>query len=246
MTLLALAAVLAHAQTPPAAPTLAPCTILQPTFTIDAKNLSFGTMFAVKVGEVPVLVTAHSLFSASNGLPAQITADQLPTKVTAVTARDLAVMSGPAPECARSGKVLKVADAAPMAKGDGSKDVAVFAVTVASGLDRLSAVAPVPLSTLAFATKAPKAGDSVWLGARINGKDGVLWPAKVVEVAPNSLYFEYTDKTLDLAGTIGAPLLDATGAVVGMNLGFGKMEDGALIGSASPLAALKQRVETSR
>lgn len=230
----------------PGGPTLAPCTILQPTFTIDAKNQTFGTMFAVKVGEAPMLVTAHSLFSAANGLAAQVAPDQLGTRITALTARDAAVMSGPAPECARSGKAMKVADAAPMAKGDGTKDVAVFAVAVAAGLDRLSAVAPVPLAPLAFAAQPPKVGEQVWLGARVNGKSGILWPATVVEVGPNSTYFEYADRTLDLAGTIGAPILDAKGAVVGMNLGSGKMEDGALIGSASPLAALKQRVEGAK
>jgi hypothetical protein len=67
-------------------------------------------------------------------------------------------------------------------------------------------------------------------------------PAKVVEIAPGSVYVEYTNRDLDVAGSVGAPLLDASGAVVGLNIGSGKMPDGALIGSAVPLPALRDRL----
>jgi hypothetical protein len=88
-------------------------------------------------------------------------------------------------------------------------------------------------------------GDPVWVAAALEGQPGSLWQAKVVEISPGFLFFEYTNRELKLDGTTGAPVLDAAGAVVGLNVGFGKLEDGALIGSAAPLAALKQRVESA-
>jgi hypothetical protein len=227
----------------PAPPTLAPCTVLHPTFTIDGKNMSFGTMFAVKVADKPVLVTAHDLFSPNGGLPAQLAPADIPKKVTALSARDA---FAPTVTCARSQKALVVADAAPMGAGvDASRDVAVFSVFTDAGLGGLQAVQQVPLTALPFAAKAPKVGDPVWVAAALEGQPGSLWQAKVVEISPGFLFFEYTNRELKLDGTTGAPVLDAAGAVVGLNVGFGKMEDGALIGSAAPLAALKQRVESA-
>lgn len=236
----ALFAGFAAAQSPPVP---APCSMLQPTFTVDGKEMAAGSMFPLKVGEQTVLVTAFHLFGPVGGLAAPIPAADLPAKVTNLIARDAA---SPRTECARSSRVLPLPDAAPMGGGnDGAKDVAVFAPTVAAGLDRLHAVAPVALAPRVLATAAPRVGDPVWLASKVAGKEGAAWSAKLVEVTPGFLFFEYVDRDLDLAGTNGAALIDATGAVVGLNLGGGKMEDGALIGSASPAAAVLARVSAA-
>jgi hypothetical protein len=246
MFVLALAALstTAHAEAPAATPapgpTLAPCTVLQPTYTIDGKNVAIGTMFATKVGERQVLVTAHSLFGPASGLPAQLSADDVVAKVTAATARDALKTTT---ECARTKKALKVADAAPMDKGVAAQDVAVFEVDLGSGPNRLQAVTPTPLGVLALADKAPKVDEPVWVLAVVDGGEGGKWPAKVVQADANSLYFQYDDASLALAGTTGAAVVNAAGAVVGLNVGGGTMpDDGSLIGSAVPLGALKQRI----
>jgi hypothetical protein len=242
LVFVALSAARAQAPAPPA---LAPCTVLHPTFTIDEKNASFGTMFAVKVADKTVLVTAHGHFSATGGLPAQIPAADIPKKITTLSARDA---FAPTVTCARSQKALLVADAAPVGGAvEGGRDVAAFlALTVAdAGLNGLQATQPVPLATLALAAKPPKVGDTVWLAAALEGQPGTLWPAKVGQITEESLFFEYENRTLVLNGTTGAPVLDATGAVVGMNVGSGKMQDGTLFGSAAPASALKKRLETA-
>lgn len=230
----------ASAQAP--APTLKPCSVLTPTYTIDGKNPSFGRMFAVVASGKQVLVTAHDLFSPNGGLAAQIAPADLKSKVTAVVARDAFATNN---VCARSSAALVVTDAAPMGGGvEAGRDVAAFSVAETS-LTGLSAVQQVPLAPLAFAAKAPKVGDPVWLASPVEGQQASLYPGKVVEISAGFLFFEYTDRSLNLIGTSGAPILDASGAVVGMNVGFGKMEDGALIGSAAPLGALKQRLEAA-
>jgi hypothetical protein len=235
-------ALVAHAETPAPAdgPALAACTVLQPTYTVDGKNVSVGTMFATKVGEREVLVTAHSLFGPAGGLPAQLSADEVVAKVTAVTARDALT---PTTSCALSVKALKVAEAAPMGKGGAGFDVAVFEIDRGTGPNRLKAVAPTPLAVLRLAESAPGVGDRVWVLATAEGATGAKAGAKVVQADDKSLYFEYDDRERQLAGTTGAAVVDAAGAVVGVNVGGGKMpDDGSLIGSAVPLGALKARL----
>ncbi|MEZ4235828.1 MAG: hypothetical protein R3F59_06635 [Myxococcota bacterium] len=239
-------ALTASAETPAPAPApapsadgLAPCTVLLPTFTANGKNVTAGTMFATKVGDREVLVTAHSVFGPGGGLPAQLSPDQVVQQVTAATAYD---SLSPKVTCARTRQALKVADAAPGSGNDTSKDVAVFAVDHGEGPNRLSAVAPVPLTTLPLAAQPAKLDEDVWLLAAVNGKTGGKWAAKVVQATDTTLFIEYTDRSLDLAGTVGAAIVNAKGEVVGLNVGSGKMDDGALIGSATPLAPLKKRI----
>ncbi|MEQ1566287.1 MAG: trypsin-like peptidase domain-containing protein, partial [Myxococcota bacterium] len=233
------------APTPPAAtgPTVAACTVLAPTYTVDGKNPpQAGLMFAVKVGDKQLLVTAHSVFGLAGGLPTQIPAAELPKRVTAMTAKDTYT---PATLCARSNKVVVVADAAPMGNGvDATRDIALFEVPAATGYDAQS-LATTPLAPLAFAAKAPKVGDKVYLLASVKGKTGTSWPAKVVQADAGYLFFQYDDGTLDLVGTTGAPVVDATGGLLGVNLSVGKMDDGALIGGATQPAATKQRIEAA-
>jgi hypothetical protein len=212
------------------------CSVLIPRYTIDGKNVEGGgAMFALKVGDKTALVTPHDVFGPNGGMPAQLGPDEIVARVTALTAYDVDGRT----ECGRSTKALKVEGAAPSLKGDSSKDVAVFQPVVVGGLDaaRLTAktFAPLPL-----AAAAPKVGDPAWLAYPVAGV--AVQPAKVVEIQPGAMYVEYTNKDLDVRGTLGAPILDASGAVIGMNVGFGKMPDGTLVGSAVPQAALKDRV----
>lgn len=212
------------------------CSVLFPRYTIDGNNVEGGgAMFALKVGDKTALVTAHDVFGPVSGLPAQLGPDEVVARVTSLTA----FATDGRTECGRSTKAKKVEGAAPPAKGDATKDVAVFEPVVLGGLDaaRLTAKA---LAPLALAAAAPKVGDTAWLAYPIAGV--AVQPAKVVEVAAGVVYLEFVNKDLDVRGTLGSPILDATGAVVGMSVGFGKMPDGTLVGSAVPHAALKDRV----
>lgn len=224
-------------------PTVPACQVVSPAYTVDGKPLTTGLAFAMKIGDKQILVTAHSMFGPSGGLAEQIPAAQLAGRVTALTARDAFTTST---ICGRTTKVLPVADAAPLGQSaDASRDLAVFEVPAATGYDATSAVTHA-LAPLAFSAKATKVGDRVFVLAPVNGKPGLSsWPAKVVQVDAGYLFFQYDDNTLDLAGTTGAPVVDAAGGLLGVNLSVGKMDDGSLIGGATPPAATKQRIEAA-
>lgn len=214
------------------------CSVLVPRYTVDGKLATMGAMFAVKVGEQTALVTAHDLFGPNGGLPAQLGPDEVVARVPSLTAYDVDRRT----ECGRSTHALKVEGAVAATGGDASHDVAVFQPVLASGLeaDRVMSrsFAPLPL-----ATAVPKVGDAVWLAFPVGGVP--VQAAKVVELLPGAMYLEYADKDLDVGGTVGAPILDASGAVVGMSVGYGKMSDGALIGTNVPLPALRDRVTSA-
>jgi hypothetical protein len=230
----------ALAQTPEAAP----CTVMVPVFTVDGVSKDVGLMFAVEVGDKRVLVTAHSLFGPAGGFAAPIPAAELPTRVTKVLLRDAYETRT---DCGFSTAVLPVPDAEPMAAAhQGGRDVAVFAVGVpAKGKEAKKAAENPPLVPLMFASAAPAVGDVVRVLAPTAGRADRQVGAKVVEVGTGSLYFQYDDNTVDVTGTVGAPVVNAAGQVVGINVGAGKMDDGSLIGAASPLGGVRERVEAA-
>ena len=246
LTLLATAAL---AQTPPApapaapaGPTVAPCTVFAPVYTIDGKNPpQAGSMFAVKVGAKTVLVTSFSMFGPAGGQAAQIPADKLAEHVTAVSALDA---FAPTTVCGRSTKVLSMADAAPFGQGhDMTKDIAAFEM---ADPDLASMATAVPVSALTFAAAAPTVGDPVYLLAKLkNQTTAKAFSAKIVQSDAGYVFFQFDDATLDLAGTPGAPLVDAKGALLGVDVAGQKMQDGALIGGATPLATTRSRLEAA-
>src|SRR5688572_4960680 len=222
----------------PTPPTVPPCAVLRPLYTIDGRNVAAGTMFVTKIDDKVVLVTAHHLFGPPGGLPAQVAAADLPTHVTALTARD-AITSA---VCGRSQRTLVVADAAPMDKEQSEHDVAAFLPAQSSGMDSIALGAGTGFAVLPLATKTPAEGDRVWLAAPVQGKTGLLHPAKIVAVEQGALYYTFDDPKTDLTSTNGAPILDASGGVVGMALGGGTMPDGLLVGNANGAGSLKKRI----
>lgn len=226
----------------PAVPEVPACTVMVPILTVDAIPKDVGMMFATQVGERRVFVTAHSLFGPAGGFAAPIPASELSVRVAKVAARDAFETKT---QCGFSPGVLAVPDAVPMGGGnDGSKDVAVFAVgTPATKKEQKAAAENPPLHLLSFAATAPAVGDVVYVLAPHAGKTERVTPGKVVEAGAGTVYFQYDDPAVDVTGTVGAPVVNVAGEVVGLNLGAGKMEDGALIGAASPLGPLRERVE---
>lgn len=221
------------------APKLAEGFVLRPTFTTEHGNFPAGSAFAVDVGGKILIVTAHHLLGPAGGLPAQLTAAQVPEKVSMVTVRD----AWSNKVAGKATSALLVEGAVPFTEGAGA-DLAVFPAVIASGLDRLQARATLELAPSQLAAEQPAVGDLIWLAAPIADKaDAKLHAAKVVELADGVVYYEFADKTLNLAGTNGAPLLDAAGKVVGLALGGGTLPDGALIGSGNPLASVKARID---
>jgi hypothetical protein len=232
------AGVVAAAEPPPTLPT---CAVVRPLFTIDGRNVAAGTMFATKIDDTLVLVTAHQLFGPVAGLPSQIAAGDLPAHVTALSARDALTNA----VCGRSQRTLVIADAAPMDKTQSERDVAAFVPAEVAGFDSISLGAGTGFAALPLATNAPSEGDQVWLAASVQGRTGLLHPATIVAVDQGALYYTFDDPKIDLTATNGAPVVDAAGAVVGMALGSGTMPDGLLVGNANGAESLKKRISTA-
>ncbi len=114
-------------------------------------------------------------------------------------------------------------------------DLAAFDATGATFLR------PAPL-----AAEVPSIGQPVWLAASIPGRtsgggDRTL-AATIVEHTERTLIFRYSER--DLSGplyTSGAPLLNAAGEVVGVNVGGGRL-DGARVGHANHVVSVRRHL----
>jgi len=220
-----------------AAPSVEDGSVLRPHFVTQQGAHSAGTAFAVDVHGKTVIVTALHLFGPAGGLEAQVEGDKIAEITKSVTLRD-AFTGG---DFGSADKGLKLENTQPM--GDtAAGDIAAFQAKVLTGLDKLNAKSKPP-APLALAEKAPVKGDTVYVAAQFGAdKESRTHEAKVVESNEKWLFYEYSDASLDIAGTNGAPVLNESGQVVGMNLGGGKMEDGKLIGSANPVTAIRTRL----
>ena len=217
----------AWAADPVAPPTVAPGAVVAPQFTIAGKPVKQGTGFLLQVGEQTALVTAFQLLGVAAG--------DVPKQVTGASLVDV-YTSQPT---VSAGAAAFVADAAPFDQGV-NRDLAVFPVSV-SGFDTLGGNTRVVPSPLRLAAAAPKVGELVWLAAAVAGDPDRLHAAKVGQVDEAAMYVDFVEP-IDLAGTAGAPFLNAQGQVVGMCVGGGKMPDGVVVGGANPLGALKTKV----
>jgi len=222
----------------PAAPALGVGSVLRPQYTLaDGKPLAAGTAFVVEVDGVVSVVTAHHLFGPTGGLPAQIEADALPRAVT--SARYVDAWTG-----ARVGADLvpvRVPGARPMGQ-DAVGDLAVFRLP--NSFDRIASGTVAPFAALTLSATEPKVGDPVWLAAPVVGSTVQLHPARVGEVKPGWLFYDFAQAGLDLTATSGAPVLDARGQVVAIHLGGGTA-DGVSFGAAAPAASVRANLKAA-
>ena len=231
----------AVAESPAAVPAVPDRFVLRPSFTTSLGPVNAGAAFALKVGDRTLLVTAMHLLGPAGGLKAQVAAERLAEVVQSVGVRG-AFTDDKAP-VAVAKTVLPIEGAHPMGD-DASGDILVLEPEVKTGLDRLQVHETPKLSAGALAAAAPAVGDPVWLAARIGSGEARAHAGKVVEINDKWLFYEFTSADLDLAGTNGAPVLDAEGKVVGIQLGGGVMDDGKLVGAANPWPAVMKAIES--
>lgn len=235
LTLLLALSSAALAATPPA---LSESSVLRPEFQLAKTRLLAGTAFLLDLDGEIVVVTAYHLFGPMGGLEKQIGSRELPTAVKSATLKD----AWTATPAGAAGPPFPLPDAAPMGGPTAALDLAVLPYQPTPPAEGAPAPTPHPLP---LAGALPKLGETVWVAAPlVNGTAETprLLEAKVVEVNENWLFYSYTKTDLDLTATSGAPVLNASGQVVGINLGGGKM-DAELIGSANPIAAHKDRLQ---
>lgn len=243
-----LAALCAVAGTAAAAPasaaTVAPTAtdaVFKPMFTTPQGALNAGTAFVARFDrcDEPVLLTAIHLFGPGGGLAQAMTADDVKHGVPQAELTGfgrnakhmLFEVDSLTPEnaqaCCTSERMVGVGD------------VAAF-------------TAPARLKPIAL-TMAPNdaaAGDQVTLLAPLAGAaDAELrHDAVVVGMHDGFLMYKFDDPNIPLRATSGAPVVDAAGRVVAINLTGGhlsKDDPAAMIGGGNPVSAWRGAVEAA-
>ena len=180
--------------------------ICRPELTVDHKPYEAGTAFVVD-GPRRLLVTAQHLFGEMGGLDEEIRWQDMPTRATAVRCHPFKGKGE-----WTTGPALAIPDAHPVAATSTAeyKDIAAFPLT--GQVDGLPA--------LTLAEHEPASGSKVWLIAQIKGGDPavLLHRATVVGHEQGALVYAFDDKRIELQATSGAPVVDAAGKLVGINL----------------------------
>jgi hypothetical protein len=213
-------------------PSLARNVIVRPVFdTVDGR-FGAGTAFFVSLpGQAqPLGLTAHHLFGEAGGLERQVPASELGRFVEAVSFHE---MDGE--ELLPAGAMLVLPTAGhSTTPGDWSTDVAAF-----------HAPASVAPRALRLAAKNAAPGEDVWLVAEVlagKSKDQHLHHARVFVSESSLLAYEFDDVTLQIRATSGAPVVNARGEVVGLNVGGGLFE-GSMVGNAHPVESVSAHLQ---
>lgn len=219
-----------------AAPEVPAGFVLSPAFVMkDGKEYPAGSAFVVDFNSLRVVVTAHSLFGPLGGMPIQLGPEEIPQQL-----KEVRLMEAYSREkLGKTSTAAVVPGAHPMAK-DAAGDVAVLRFS-SEIVDMISTSSRATFQGRPLAAADPKVGDPVWLAASLvdgPGKDARTHAGHVGMMDGSWLFFDYDEQGLNLAGTVGAPILNAAGEIVGVNIGGG-VREGKAFGSAVPLAALR-------
>ena len=234
----------ATAAAPASAPTAAPTStdaIFKPMFTTPQGPLNAGTAFVARLDhcDEPVLLTAIHLFGPGGGLPQPMTSDDVRHGVSQA---ELTGFGRNAKHMLFEVASLTPENATPCCTSDrmvGVGDVAAFTAP-----DRLKAIA------LPLAPDIAIAGDRVTLLAPLAGGTdaGLRHDAVVIGMHDGFLLYKFDDPTIQLRATSGAPVVDAAGRVVAINLTGGhlsKDDPAATIGGGNPVTAWRGAVEAA-
>jgi hypothetical protein len=211
----------------------------QPSFATSAGNeFQAGKLVIAKVPSAPgglLGLSCIHIFGPDGGLPSQIASDALPKFLKKTT---LIAADGGRTEL---GAPLPVPGARPFVSDgrslpNASTDLSVFR-------------APAELAdhALELAAGDPAVGDRVWLLARLAGgapPDVYLHPAHVRVVSDKLLGYEFENSQLNLNATSGAPVVNAQGKVVALNIGGG-LRGGKLNVFGNPIGSMRKKIEAT-
>lgn len=205
--------------------------ICRPTFQVAGQPLAAGTAFVLDV-DAPsprtLLVSAFHLFGPAGGLREQIKAEQIAEHVSGARCQAIATSA-----TWQAGPALTIDHAWPM----GSDTLLDVAALVFDG-----SASDSPPTHLRLAANSPKSGDTVWLLAQVVGgapRTQLLHRAVVNYSKDDALQYRFDTPDLELRATSGAPVLNADGEVVGLNLG-GRERSDAVYGTADSLVTLRK------
>ena len=212
----------------PSAPKIrAETAVYKPTFTTTEGEQASGTAFVARLSPSSplLLVTAHHLFGADGGLDREYAWSELPKFVSKVAA--VSIEKSPP---VTAGPAIAIDGATKYAQTGMGGDVAAFAVT-----------APTDAPALAFATARPAEGAEVWLIAPVEGSTELRHRAVVAQVEDEVIAYAFDNAGIKLRATSGAPVVDAAGNVVAINLASGS-QDGKTVGFGNPAWSASKRL----
>lgn len=200
--------------------------VFRPTFDTKDGVYTAGTAVGVRVEGVEgtVILTAGHLFGPSGGMEREIATTELPEFLKKATFNDL-FTDELVFECDTIVSMPEISELPEI-----TNDLAVLLANKDTKIPTYE-IDDSPLSE----------GDTVWLLASISGggeDEMKLHKAKVMASDNTALVIEYDSTELDLTASSGAPILNGSGKVVGINLG--SMEEGGkLVGIANPAMSFK-------
>ncbi len=208
--------------------------LLQPTFyTHDGGMHQAGSAFIVNPLEAGrhLLLTAHHLFSPMGGFDKAYSGNELGELIRKVSAKSIAEFYLQV----ETSEILPIPNAQSIGEsGRAAYDLAVFPLNGKPG--------DIPVLTLA--AQMPNKYQSVWLLAQIQNSENpssMLHRARVFAVDDTGIAYTFDSPNLDLTATSGAPVLDADGRVVAINLG-GILQNGKLVGFGNPATEIRLRI----
>ena len=207
--------------------------LYKPTFLLLDDSWTAGTAFLVRIdGQSGLfLITANHLFGPDAGLKSQMTPDDIASQVKGVAALSMQDVS----KVLWFPNFIKIADADSVESQAYAKDLAVFKATDIPNVQALE-----------LASEMPKKGDRVWVFARQRGDDTPrLLGATVDESSADKLTYIFDKADFRLPGTSGAPVLNAQGKVVGMNLAGGPTSTKDFKGWANPVIAIRAELTSA-
>ncbi|HUE73593.1 MAG TPA: hypothetical protein VMP01_22135 [Pirellulaceae bacterium] len=206
--------------------------VFRPSLDTTQGTVDAGTAFAVQLEgrSQPVVLSALHLLGPAGGLEEQVAAADVGKVIKSVELVDC-FKEGTPIEIGNS--VIVIADAAPVGKPAKAGDVIAFLSPEGSGVHayRLAESFPIP-------------GERVWLAAQIfEGApiDQRLHAATVTGKFPTGECQYRFDNQIKITATSGAPVLNAAGEVVAINLG-GLDVEGRIHGVGNPVEVFRPAI----
>lgn len=192
-----------------AAPTPPSDVVFKPTFLTGYTSLTAGTGFVARLKDQCAFLTAHHLFGPAAGLERDLTPVEAKDFASGLAASSMSHSS----KLLTSSEMLLIPSAKAFDRSDAGHDVAAFRLVGYPG------------PSLIVSDVAPKKGEKVYLLARPRGEEKLrLISAVISSISPTAIEYFYDEPGVNFAGTSGAPILNESGEVVGMNLGGGELQ----------------------
>ncbi|KAI9132618.1 serine protease [Acaryochloris sp. CCMEE 5410] len=200
---------------------------VRPSFKGPDGRFGAGTAFVVSQDNAVFLLTAHHLFGPAGGLDREYGWSEMPKLVSGASGENpLGKVS------VITGKALPVKGARGMKGTQVNADLAIFPVQSES-----------QVHAMPLAQTLPQVGDDVWLVGEVIGSSEYRHKAVVDQVSKEGIYYRFDNK-IELRATSGAPIVDAKGQVVAMNLGGGEYQ-GAIMGIGNPAPVMNCHLQAA-